>query len=94
MGYLNGLGAGIVHPKVALGAGQFFVTLACVTTLHLFVYRYLCVSGNSFRFPLWSKILLAYNYMIPVVNFLGTATANDQTSTVLTAWAKVRQSIL
>lgn len=91
LGYINGLGAGIIHPRVALGGGQFFVTLACVTTLHLFIYRYLCVSGHSVSFPLWSKIVLGYNYLISTVNYFGTATTSDQTERVLNEWSKVRR---
>lgn len=89
MGYLTGIGAGIIHPKIALAAGQFFVTLACITSLHLLLYRYLCVSSNKVTFPLWSKLLIIFNYLIPVANYVGTATANIQTESVIAEWGKV-----
>ena len=91
LGYLNGLASGIIHPKIALAAGQFFVVLACITSLHLLLYRYLCVSNSRVKFPLWSKLLLGYNYLIPIVNFLSTATADSETERVLVEWRQVSQ---
>ena len=76
-----------------LAIGTIFIVGGCVTSLHLLLYRYLAVSSNSVDFPLWSKLLLGFNYMHPLAAFVFTATATTNTKRTIYEWAKVRSSL-